>query len=33
MKYSIVASGLSLLGLCFALPVSAQESQPDTLAL
>lgn len=33
MKYSIVASGLSLLGLCFALPVAAQESQPDTLAL
>jgi len=33
MKYSIVASGLSLLGLCFALPVAAQELQPDTLAL
>lgn len=33
MKYSIVASGISLLGLCFAFSVSAQDLQPDTLSL
>lgn len=33
MKYSIVASGMSLLGLCFAFSVSAQDLQPDTLSL